>query len=100
MDQLRELARWLELCIPLLVKLSGFFSKLDGTTSPDDWEELYCHFLSEQEKMLSEFKFPDPPCENVDFAFQLIYIVNVSSEIGDRCRKFGKVCLQRCMSKT
>lgn len=77
---LQELARWLELYIPLLVKLSGLVSKLNGKTLPDEWEELYCDFLREQGKKFSEFKFSDSPCENVYFALKLIYIVQVLIE--------------------
>ena len=79
-DHLRELARWLELYISLLVELKTLVLRLNGRTTPDDYAELHRGFRSEQDQMFLEFKFSDPPCENADFALQLIYVVDAFIE--------------------
>ena len=73
---LQELASWLELFIPLLIKLGTSVFNVNGGTSPDEWQGLYRAYQIEQEKMFSEFEFADSPCDNENFAFLLNSIVD------------------------
>ena len=73
---LQELASWLELFIPLLVRLGTSVFHFNGRTSRDDWEELYRGYQSEQGKTNSEFKFTALPYQNLHFAYLLTSIVD------------------------
>ena len=73
---LQDLVRWLELYIPLLVKFTGFVSKLNGGTSPKEWQELYRGYQIRQKKLSSKFRFYNLICDNENFAFQLNSIVD------------------------
>ena len=62
------------------VKFGTSVLHVNRGTSPYDSEELYRGFLSEHEKMFTEFKFFHTPCKNVYFAFKLIYTVKAVIE--------------------
>ena len=77
-DYLPELARWLELYIPLLVSLRNEVSCL--SLSQFRWYQFSRLVGDRQNDLFTEFNFSGSPCENEDFAYELISLVNVFIE--------------------
>ena len=79
-EYLPELARWLELHIPLLVSLGNEVSYLSTSSSQFRWRQFSRLVGDRQIDMFTGFNFFGSPCENEDFAYELISLVNVFIE--------------------
>ena len=90
LDQLPELASWLQLFIPMLVEFVNKLSSLKPSTLYAHWKNSSRDIWREQLKFFSGFKFSDSPCKNNEFAFELlkiadVFIEDVSLEILEMC---------------
>ena len=74
-DHLQELANWLKLFIPLLIKLATSVFNRDDGRYPGFWDGLYSGYQLREEMMYSEFKFTAGA-----FAFHLTSIVDAFIE--------------------
>ena len=90
LDQLPELAKWLQLFIPMLVEFVNKLSSLKPSTLYAHWKNSSRDIWREQLKFFSDFNFSGSPCKNNEFAFELmkiadVFIEDVSLEILEMC---------------